>query len=152
MSTEQATAGTRNFTLSDEIFRQPGLDIYAQMVFIILRSFSSESSLPELSDIAKLGRMSDKQTMKALQCLVDLKILPHKLFRRMVGNFQDDRLSWAAKGLLIFCKDNPQIHMQDLLELAGDSGEDEHNIRRALQELSQCGYLEEYPEWRQMAN
>lgn len=152
MSNEQANEGARNFTLSDDIFRLPGLDICSQMVFIILKSFASESNLPGLSDIAKLGRMTDKQTMKALQSLVELKILPHKLFRRMVGDFQDDRLSWAAKGLLIFCKENPQINLHDLLELAGQSGEDEHSIRKSLKELSQYGYLDEYPEWRQIAN
>ncbi|SDO54375.1 hypothetical protein SAMN04487897_11677 [Paenibacillus sp. yr247] len=152
MSNGQANEGTRSFSISDDIFRQPGLDIFSQMVYIILKGFASESNFPELSVISKLGRMNDKQTMKALQSLVELKILPHKLFRRMVGDFQDDRLSWAAKGLLIFCKENPHINLHDLLELASESGEDEHSIRKALKELSQYGYLEEYPEWRQIAN
>jgi hypothetical protein len=152
MSNEQTSEGTRNFTFSDEIFRQPGLDIYSQMTYIILKSFASDSNIPELSDISKLGRMDDKQSLKAMQKLVELKILSDKLFRRMVGDFKDDRLSWAAKGLLVFCKENPKISLQDLLELASDSGEDEHSVRKALKELSQYGYLEEYPEWRRIAN
>ena len=152
MSNEQVNEGTRNFALSDDIFRQPGLDLCSQMVYIILKSFGSESNFPELSEIAILGRMTDKQTMKALQDLVELKILPHKLFRRMVGDFQDDRLSWAAKGLLLFCKENPHIHLHDLLELTSQSGEDEHSIRNSLKELSQYGYLDEYPVWQQIAN
>lgn len=152
MSNGQVNEGTRNFTLSVDIFRQPGLDLCSQMVYIILKSFGSESNFPELSEISILGRMTDKQTMKALQDLVELKVLPHKLFRRMVGDFQDDRLSWAAKGLLIFCKENPHIHLHDLLELTSQSYEDEHSIRNSLKELSQYGYLDEYPEWRQIAN
>jgi DNA-binding MarR family transcriptional regulator len=152
MSNEPVNQSTGKFTMSDDIFLQPGLDIYTQMAYIILKNFSTESNIPELSDISKLGRMDVKQTMKALQSLVELKFLSHKVFRRMVGDFRDDRLSWAAKGLLVFCKDNPQINFQDLLELAGESGEDEHSIRKALNELSQYGYLEQYPEWSQIAN
>lgn len=152
MSNGQASEGTRNFTLSDDIFHQPGLDLCSQMVYIILKSFSSESNFPELSEISKLGRITDKQAMKALQDLVELKILPHKLFRRMVGDFQDDRLSWASKGLLLFCKENPHIHLHDLLELTSQSDEDEHSIRKSLRELSQYGYLDEYPDWQQIAN
>jgi hypothetical protein len=152
MSNEPVNNSTGKFTMSDDIFLQPGLDIYTQMAYIILKNFSTESNIPELSDISKLGRMDVKQTMKALQSLVELKFLSHKVFRRMVGDFRDDRLSWAAKGLLVFCKDNPQINFQDLLELASESGEDEHSIRKALNELSQYGYLEQYPEWSQIAN
>jgi DNA-binding MarR family transcriptional regulator len=152
MSNEPVNQSTRKFTMSDDIFLQPGLDIYTQMAYIILKNFSTESNIPELSDISKLGRMDVKQTMKALQSLVELELLSHKVFRRMVGDFRDDRLSWAAKGLLVFCKDNPQINFQDLLELASESGEDEHSIRKALNELSQYGYLEQYPEWSQIAN
>jgi hypothetical protein len=152
MSNEPVNKSTGNFTMSDDIFLQPGLDIYTQMAYIILKNFSTESNIPELSDISKLGRMDVKQTMKALQSLVELKFLSHKVFRLMVGDFRDDRLSWAAKGLLVFCKDNPQINFQDLLELASESGEDEHSIRKALNELSQYGYLEQYPEWSQIVN
>ena len=39
MSNGQVSEGTRNFTLSDDIFRQPGLDLCSQMVYIILKSF-----------------------------------------------------------------------------------------------------------------
>ncbi|MDR6552409.1 hypothetical protein [Paenibacillus qinlingensis] len=152
MSNGETNEGTRSFALSDDIFRQPGLDLYSQMVYIILKSCGSESNFPELPVISKLARMTDKQTMKALQDLVELKILPHKLYRRMVGDFQDDRLSWAAKGLLLFCKENPHIHLDDLLELTCQSSEDEHSIRNSLKELSQYGYLDDYPEWRQIAN
>jgi hypothetical protein len=46
MSNGQVSEGTRNFTLSDDIFRQPGLDLCSQMVYIILKSFGSESNFP----------------------------------------------------------------------------------------------------------
>lgn len=152
MENGQAKDTARHFNLSDEIFRHPGMDIYTQMTFIILKCFSSESNIPGLSDIAKLGRMNLKQATKSLQNLVELKIVSHKVFRRMVGDFQDDRLSWAAKGLLTFCKEHPNISLNDLLELSSESGEDEHSIRKALKELSQYGYLEEYPGWNNIAN
>ncbi|QYR21784.1 hypothetical protein KZ483_01705 [Paenibacillus sp. sptzw28] len=152
MADAQVNESARNFMLSNEIFQQPGVDIYAQMTYIVLKCYSSESYLPDLRVIAKHGRMNLKQVTKALQSLVELKILPHKIYRQMVGDFQDDRLSWAAKGLLTFCKEHPHVNLNDLLELSCESGEDEQSIRRALKELSQFGYLEEYPEWNKIAN
>ena len=151
MNSGQVSDITRNFTMTNEVFHLPGLDIYAQMTFIVLKGCSSESQLPELSELARLGRMSVKQTVKALQSLVELKILPHKLYRQMVDEYRDDRLSWAAKGLLTYCKQHPRIDIGDLLELSGDSGEDEQTIRKALKELREYGYLEEYPEWSKIA-
>lgn len=152
MDNGQAKEASRHFSLSDDIFRYPGMDIYTQMTVIVLKCFSSESNIPELTDIAKLGRMNVKQATKALQNLVDMKIISQKIFRRLVGDFQDDRLSWAAKGLLAFCKEHPHIQLDDLLELSSESGEDETSIRKALKELHQFGYLDEYPVWSQMAN
>lgn len=143
---------TRNFTLSTDIFHKPDLDIYSQMVYIVLSSFVAESSLPTVSEVAKLSRMQPRQTVKALQSLVEHKLLPHKAFRQMVGEFADDRISWAAKGLLTYFKNNPQIRINELLELSNQSGEDEHSIRKALRDLKRYGYLEEYPELSKMAN
>ncbi len=142
----QTTENIRNFTLSTEIFHQPNLDIYAQMAYIVLRSFPGGPSLPTLSDISQLGRMSTKQATRALQRLAELKVLPHKLFRQMIGEFSDDRLSWGAKGLLTYLKEHPEAGIGELSELSSQSGEDEHSIRRALTELKRCGYLEDYPE------
>jgi hypothetical protein len=152
MTSGQTAEGARSFMLSNEVFLLPGLDIYSQMTYIVLKYCSSESNLPKLSELARLGRMEVKQAMKALQNLVELKILPHKVYRQLVDVFQDDRLSWAAKGLLAFCKDHPRISLKDLLELSGASGENEQTIRKALKELSECGYLEEYPEWNKIAS
>lgn len=143
----------RMITISEDIFQHPGLDIYSQMVYIVLRGYlTSEADAPEVSDVSKLGRMSEKQAIKALQKLVEAKILPNKLYRRMVGDFRDDRLTWAAKGLLHYCKSHPAIDMQTLLELVDESGEEEHDVRKALRELNQYGYLEEYPAWRRLVN
>ncbi|HUC91169.1 MAG TPA: hypothetical protein VMS09_03960 [Paenibacillus sp.] len=151
MATDQAQA-VRNFTVSTDIFNQPDLDIYAQMIYIVLSSSTSESSMPTLSGIAVKGRMTPKQAVKAMQSLVNLKLIPHKLFRQMIGEFQDDRLSWAAKGLLTYCRKQPTITIAELLELCDQSGEDEQSIRRALVELRDAGYLEEYPEISKLAN
>ncbi|HTG71915.1 MAG TPA: hypothetical protein VL921_21860, partial [Candidatus Udaeobacter sp.] len=66
--------------------------------------------------------------------------------------FQDDRLSWAAKGLLTYCKEHRDITLSELLMLSDQSGEDEQSIRRALRELERNGYLEEFPELIKLAN
>jgi hypothetical protein len=152
MTSQPAAENPRNFMLSTEIFEHPNLDIYAQMVCIVLRAYSAESNLPTLKDLARQGRMNPKQATRALQSLVELKILPHKLFRQIIGDFADDRLSWAAKGILAYCKDHPQIGMKELLELSSQSGDDEQSIRKALRELKRYGYLEEFTELRQYAN
>lgn len=152
MSNGQATENVRSFTLPYEIFSKPHLDIYAQMAYIVLRSYTAESALPTLQELAQYGRMTIKQTTKALQTLVELKIVSHKLFRQLIGDFADDRLSWAAKGLLSFFKDHPQIRLGELIELSNQSGEDEQSVRRALKELKRCGYLDEYPELSKIAN
>ncbi|RAV19347.1 hypothetical protein [Paenibacillus contaminans] len=152
MTGGQASEHARSFLVSNDIFHQPELDIYSQMTYIVLKSCSSEAHLPEVSDIARLGRMNVKQVLRGLQTLVEVKLLTNKIYRQMIGDFQDDRLSWAAKGLLAFCKENPNGNIDELLELSSESGEDEHSIRRALKELGQYGYLEEYPEWSKIAS
>lgn len=90
--------------------------------------------------------MTTKLAIKAMQALVDEQLIPHKLFRKMIGEFQDDRLSWAAKGLLTYCKEHKNITLPELLALSDQSGEDEVSIRKALMELERNGYLEEFTE------
>ncbi|WP_170067043.1 hypothetical protein [Paenibacillus castaneae] len=152
MTTETLPSYTRNFTISTEVFHKPGLDIYSQMIYIVLSSCTADSAAITLSEIAEKGRMTEKQTVKAMQLLVDEQLIPHKLFRKMIGEFQDDRLSWAAKGLLTYCKEHTNITIPELLSLSDQSGEDEHSIRKALLELERNGYLEEFPELSKIAN
>jgi hypothetical protein len=151
MTNEQASVHIRNFTISTEIFFKPDLDIYSQMIYIVLSSSSGESSILTIEDIAAKGRMTAKQAVKAMQALVDAHLIPHKLFRRMIGEFQDDRLSWAAKGLLTYCKEHKDITISELLQLSDQSGESEQSIRKALAELDGNGYLEDYPELGRLA-
>jgi hypothetical protein len=145
---EQTKDVERMVAVSAEIFEHPRLDIYTQMVCIVLHLY--KNTLPTLEEIARLGRMTTKQATGALQSLVDLRIIPHKIFRQIIGEFADDRLSWTAKGLLAYCKDHPQVRFQDLVELSSKSGEDEHHIRKAIRELDQYGYLEEFPELKKV--
>jgi len=61
----------------------------------------------------------------------------------MVDNavFEDERLSWEARGLLGYLlskPDNWQVRLFDLVR-RGPAGE--HKIRRMLRELEQYGYL-----------
>ncbi|MNZ49457.1 hypothetical protein D3C78_672260 [compost metagenome] len=146
------TSGIRNFTVSTEIFFKPNLDIYSQMIYFVLSSSTVETASLSINDIAKKGRMTTKQAIKAMQLLVDEQLIPHKLFRKMIGEFQDDRLSWAAKGLLTYCKEHGNLTLQDLIQLSEQSGENEQSIRKALAELDRNGYLEEYPELSKLLN
>jgi hypothetical protein len=102
-------ANVRNFTVSTEIFYKPSLDIYSQMIYIVLSSSTADSTSLTIDEVAKKGRMTTKYAIKAMQALVDEQLIPHKLFRKMIGEFQDDRLSWAAKGLLTYCKEHKDI-------------------------------------------
>lgn len=152
MTNESGALGVRNFTLSTDIFQKPDLDIYTQMMYFVLSSYGGENGMPQLKDVARKGRMTIKQAISAMQRLVELKLVPHKLFRQMVGEFQDDRLSWAAKGLLTYCKTQDNVTVSGLLAMSDQSGEDEQSIRKALLELKQHGYLEEYPALARLAN
>ncbi|CAM4368752.1 hypothetical protein FHS16_002855 [Paenibacillus endophyticus] len=146
MTTEITPGNVRNFTVSTEIFYNPSLDIYSQMIYIVLSSSTADTASLTLDEVAKKGRMTTKLAIKAMQSLVDEQLIPHKLFRKMIGEFQDDRLSWAAKGLLTYCKEHKEITLAELLTLSDQSGEDEQSIRKALMELERNGYLEEFPE------
>ncbi|WP_054025636.1 hypothetical protein [Bacillus sp. FJAT-28004] len=146
MTTEIIPGNVRNFTVSTEIFYNQSLDIYSQMIYIVLSSSTTDSASLTLDEVAKKGRMSTKLAMKAMQELVNEQLIPHKLFRKMIGEFQDDRLSWAAKGLLTYCKEHRNITMPELLALSDQSGEDENSIRKALMELERNGYLEDFTE------
>ncbi|MCA0756260.1 hypothetical protein KP806_14485 [Paenibacillus sp. N4] len=153
MSVETASSSSiRNFTVSTEIFYKPSLDIYSQMMYIVLSASIADSASLTINEVAAKGRMTPKQAIKALQLLVDEQLIPHKVFRKMIGEFQDDRLSWAAKGLLTYCKEHRDITIAELLQLSDQSGESEQNIRRALSELDRNGYLEDYPELSRLAN
>jgi len=152
MTTELTPSSVRNFTVSTEIFYNPNLDIYSQMIYIVLSSSTADSASLTIDEVAKKGRMTTKHAIKAMQALVNEQLIPHKLFRKMIGEFQDDRLSWAAKGLLTYCKEHRDITLSELLMLSDQSGEDEQSIRRALRELERNGYLEEFPELIKLAN
>jgi hypothetical protein len=152
MSTELSPSNVRNFTVSTEIFYKPSLDIYSQMIYIVLSSSTADSTSLTIDEVAKKGRMTTKYAIKAMQALVDEQLIPHKLFRKMIGEFQDDRLSWAAKGLLTYCKEHKDISLPELLALSDQSGEDEQSIRKALMELERNGYLEDFPELSKLTN
>ncbi|WP_138753933.1 hypothetical protein [Paenibacillus sinopodophylli] len=152
MATDITHGNVRNFTISTEIFYNPSLDIYSQMIYIVLSSSTADTASLTLDEVAKKGRMTTKLAIKAMQSLVDEQLIPHKLFRKMIGEFQDDRLSWAAKGLLTYCKKHKEITLTELLALSDQSGEDEQSIRRAINELERNGYLEEFPELSKLTN
>ncbi|MES7218714.1 helix-turn-helix domain-containing protein, partial [Cutibacterium acnes] len=62
----------RVFVVPVDIMDIPDLDIYEQMVYIVLRSFANAreaTAFPSYSTIAKLGRMSRR---KAIDCVATL--------------------------------------------------------------------------------
>lgn len=68
----------RVFVVPVDIMDVPDLDIYEQMVYIVLRSFASAreaTAFPSYATIAKLGRMSRRKAIDAVQSLVEKGLL-----------------------------------------------------------------------------
>ncbi|MDB5083710.1 MAG: hypothetical protein JWN30_596 [Bacilli bacterium] len=143
---QHPTAAKRMIAFPADLFEFPDLTLQEQMVSIILSGTANDQSPPKIAEISRRGRMSSKHVMTALQGIAEKKILPHKVFRTIVGEFGDDRLSWAAKGMLTYLKNNSGVKMQDLIELAEKSSDDERMIRNVLDELRNYGYLEDVME------
>ncbi|NOU92585.1 hypothetical protein GC093_04990 [Paenibacillus sp. LMG 31456] len=136
-----STNQSQPFTIS-EILKVPGLDVYEQMVCFVLNNLINDgNSLPTVAEVASKGRMSSKEATQAMQNLVEKKIIPLRVFREMVGNYGDSRLSWAAKGLLLYLKQHEGNTLSDLLEVSKD---DTDNILIELKELHRLGYLEDH--------
>jgi hypothetical protein len=129
------------FTIS-EIFKVPNLDVYEQMVCLVLNNFINNGTYqPTVAEVANKGRMSSKEATQALQNLVEKKIIPLKVFREILGDYGDSRLSWAAKGLLLYLKQHEGNTLSDLLEI---TMEDTDNILMELKELQRLGYLDDH--------
>lgn len=143
MTTDTVTTSKRTISVNVELFDVPGLNTYELMVGILLSAFTNPSAVPSVNEIAGLGRMTVKQTTTSLQGLLDKGILPSKVFRRILGEYGDPRLSWAAKGLLSYMKNNPELQISDLSDQSLD---DEALIRRELEQLKKYGYFEEAEE------
>ncbi|GCL70213.1 hypothetical protein [Paenibacillus naphthalenovorans] len=141
MTTLQQAHPPRHFSIQ-EILKVPGLDIYQQMVCVVLSTYvnMAASGIPSVEEIAAQGRMSTKEATTALQQLAEQKVLPHKVFRDIVGDFGDNRLSWAAKGLLLYLQDHPRATLQELMDI---SANDKEAIRQELENLRRYGYIDE---------
>jgi hypothetical protein len=96
--------------------------------------------------------MSTKQVIKALQHLLEEKLIPLKLFRQLIDEFHDDRLSWSAKGLLTYCKKHAVSSLDELIAMCNQTDESEQSVKKALSELKTHGYLEEFPELSKFAD
>ena len=70
-------------------------------------------------------------------------MLSHRALWRILGDFGDDRLSWAAKGLLAFRRQHPHASLAQVVELAEQSSDNENTIHSALEELKRYGYLDD---------
>jgi hypothetical protein len=64
----------RVFVVPVEILDFPGIDIYEQMAYMVLRSFTNardNSAFPSYETIAKLGRMSRRKAIYAVSSLIE---------------------------------------------------------------------------------
>lgn len=78
MAQEFIQDNLRVFVVPVEIMDVPDLDIYEQMVYIVLRSFASAreaTAFPSYATIAKLGRMSRRKAIDAVKSLVEKGLL-----------------------------------------------------------------------------
>jgi hypothetical protein len=68
----------RVFVVPVDIMDIPSLDIYEQMVYIVLRSFTNPreaTAFPSYNTIAKLGRMSRRKAIDCVTSLVEKGLL-----------------------------------------------------------------------------
>lgn len=74
MAKETMKDDLRVFVVPVEILDVPDIDIYEQMAYIVLRSFANardNSAFPSYETIAKLGRMSRRKAIDAVNKLID---------------------------------------------------------------------------------
>ncbi|WP_167578114.1 helix-turn-helix domain-containing protein [Ammoniphilus sp. YIM 78166] len=72
----------RVFVVPVDIMDIPDLDIYEQMVYIVLRSFANAreaTAFPSYSTIAKLGRMSRRKAIDCVATLVERGLLKKEI-------------------------------------------------------------------------
>lgn len=72
----------RVFVVPVDIMDIPNLDIYEQMVYIVLRSFASPreaTAFPSYNTIAKLGRMSRRKAIDCVTSLVEKGLLKKEI-------------------------------------------------------------------------
>ncbi len=72
----------RVFVVPVDIMDIPDLDIYEQMVYIVLRSFANAreaTAFPSYSTIAKLGRMSRRKAINCVTTLVEKGLLKKEI-------------------------------------------------------------------------
>jgi hypothetical protein len=82
MTKELLKDDLRVFVVPVEIMDVPDLDIYEQMVYIVLRSFANAreaTAFPSYATIAKLGRMSRRKAIDAVNSLVEKGLLKKEL-------------------------------------------------------------------------
>jgi Helix-turn-helix domain len=79
----------RVFVVPVEIMDVPGLDVYEQMVYFVLRSFASAreaTAFPSYTTIAKLGRMSRRKAIDCVAKLVEKGLLKKEVRLDITNN------------------------------------------------------------------
>lgn len=79
----------RVFVVPVELMDFPDLDIYEQMIYMVLRSFCNprnNSAFPKYATLAKLGRMSERKAIDAVKGLIAKGLIKKEIRLKITNN------------------------------------------------------------------
>lgn len=79
----------RVFVVPVELMDFPDLDIYEQMIYMVLRSFCNprnNSAFPKYATLAKLGRMSERKAIDAVKGLTEKGLIKKEIRLKVTNN------------------------------------------------------------------
>lgn len=79
----------RVFVVPVELMDFPDLDIYEQMIYMVLRSFCNprnNSAFPKYATLAKLGRMSERKAIDAIKGLIAKGLIKKEIRLKVTSN------------------------------------------------------------------
>jgi hypothetical protein len=77
------------FVVPVELMDFPDLDIYEQMLYMVLRSYCSarnNSAFPKYATLARLGRMSERKAIDAIKGLIEKRLIKKEIRLKVTSN------------------------------------------------------------------
>lgn len=77
------------FVVPVELMDFPDLDIYEQMIYMVLRSYCSprnNSAFPKYATLARLGRMSERKAIDAVKGLIEKHLIKKEIRLKVTSN------------------------------------------------------------------
>jgi hypothetical protein len=77
------------FVVPVELMDFPDLDIYEQMLYMVLRSYCSprnNSAFPKYATLARLGRMSERKAIDAVKGLIEKRLIKKEIRLKVTSN------------------------------------------------------------------